>query len=68
MKDGELHNAEVQKRRFTNEFEAEAVWLVLSSGRTQREVADDLGVGQSALVRWIGRSPDRSIDEHPMRS
>lgn len=34
----------MQKRRFTNEFEAEAVRLVQTSGRTQRAVADDLGI------------------------
>jgi len=53
----------MQKRRFTNEFEADAVRLVQTSGRTQREVADDLGIGLSTLVRWIGRSRDRLINE-----
>jgi transposase len=48
-----------QQRRFTKEFEEEAVQLVRTSGRTQREVAEDLGVGLSTLVRWIGRSRDR---------
>ena len=33
----------MQKRRFTKEFETEAVRLAQTSGRTQREVADDLG-------------------------
>jgi transposase len=42
-----------KQRRFTKEFEDEAVRLVASSGRTQREVAEDLGVGLSTLVRWI---------------
>lgn len=55
----------MQKRRFTKEFEAEAVRLVQASGRTQREVADDLGIGLSTLVRWVGRSRDRLIDEPP---
>lgn len=54
-----------QSRRFTKEFEAEAVRLVQTSGRTQREVAEDLGVGLSTLVRWIGRSRDREIDHPP---
>jgi transposase len=52
-----------QKRRFTKGFEDEAVRLVRTSGRTQREIAEDLGVGLSTLVRWIGRSRDRQIDE-----
>ena len=30
-----------------------------TSGRTQREIAGDLGIGLSTLVRWIGRSRDR---------
>ncbi len=54
-----------QQRRFTKEFEDEAVRLVRTSGRTQREVAEDLGVGLSTLVRWISRSRDREIDHPP---
>jgi transposase len=54
-----------KQRRFTKEFEAEAVRLVETSGRTQREIAEDLGVGVSTLVRWIGRSRDRQIDHPP---
>lgn len=53
-----------QQRRFTREFEDEAVRLVRTSGRTQRAVAEDLGIGLSTLVRWISRSRDRQI-EHP---
>ena len=34
----------MQQRRFTKEFEEEAVRLVQTSGRTQREIAGDLGV------------------------
>ncbi len=49
-----------QQRRFTKEFEDEAVRLARSSGRTQREIADDLGIGLSTLVRWIGRSRDNA--------
>ena len=48
-----------QQRRFTKDFEEEAVRLVQTSGRTQREIAGDLGIGLSTLVRWIGRSRDR---------
>jgi transposase len=52
-----------QQRRFTKEFEDEAVRLALTSGRTQREIAGDLGIGLSTLVRWIGRSRDRRADD-----
>jgi transposase len=51
-----------QQRRFTKEFEDEAVRLSLTSGRTQRGIAEDLGVGLSTLVRWIGRSRDRAAE------
>jgi transposase len=54
-----------QQRRFTKEFEDEAVRLVRTSGRTQREIAEDLGVGLSTLVRWISRSRDRQMDHPP---
>ncbi len=54
-----------KQRRFTKEFEDEAVRLVRTSGRTQREVAEDLGVGLSTLVRWISRSRDRQIGDTP---
>ena len=48
-----------KQRRFTKEFEDEAVRLVATSGRAQRAVAEDLGIGLSTLVRWIGRRRDR---------
>ena len=41
------------QRRFGKEFEAEAVRLVGTGGRTQREIAEDLGIGLSTLRRWI---------------
>jgi transposase len=52
-----------QQRRFTEEFEEEAVRLVRASGRSRRGIAADPGIGPSTLVRWIGRSRDRPIDE-----
>jgi transposase len=60
-----MRNTMSKQKRFTKEFEAEAVRLVQTSGRTQREIAEDLGVGLSTLVRWIGRSRDRQIDHPP---
>jgi|SRR5665647_1440570 transposase len=55
-----------KQKRLTREFEDEAVRLVRTSGRTQREIAEDLGIGLSTLVRWIGRSRDRMIDAPAM--
>lgn len=37
------------------EFWHEAVRLALTSGRTRKEVAEDLGIGLSSLTRWIGQ-------------
>ena len=45
------------QRRFGKEFEAEAVRLVEVSGRTQREIAMDLGVGLSTLQRLARQAP-----------
>lgn len=49
-------------KRFTKEFEDEAVRLARTSGRTRREIAGDLGVGLSTLTRWIGQRRDQDID------
>jgi transposase len=52
------------QRRFGKEFAAEAVRLVEVSGRTQREIARDLGVGLEGF-----RSPDtapRPANKHPI--
>ena len=46
-------------KHFTPEFKAEAVRLALSGDRSQRAVADDLGIGYSTLDRWIGRHRDK---------
>ena len=51
-----------KQKAFTKEFEEEAGRLALTSGRTRRELAENLGVGLSTLTRWIGRRRDREID------
>lgn len=55
------------KRRFTKEFEQEAVRLAQKSGRTRREVADDLGIGLSTLTRWLAKSRDAGMDDPSLR-
>lgn len=37
----------------TQEFRREAVRLAPPSGRTRREIAEDLGIGLSTLTRWL---------------
>ena len=53
------------QRRFGKEFAAEAVRLVEVSGRTQREIAMDLGVGLSTLRRWLDKRHEHEIEAPP---
>ena len=46
--------------RPTPEFRREAVRLALTSGRTQRETAEDFGIGVSTLTRWLSQERDAS--------
>ena len=41
------------RRRFTREFKLEAVRQVVGEGRTQKAVAEELGVSATLLGRWI---------------
>lgn len=41
-----------ERRKYDDEFKRDAVRLLISSGRTIRSVADELGVGRSDLGRW----------------
>jgi len=41
------------RRTNTDEFRAEAVKLALTSGLSRNQVAEDLGIGQSTLGKWI---------------
>src|SRR5580658_4346884 len=54
------------QRRFGKEFAAEAVRLVEVSGRTQREIARDLGVGLSTLRRWLDKRREHEIEAPPV--
>ena len=51
--------------RFTKEFRDEAVRLALTSGRSRREVAQDLGIGLSTLRHWLDHRREREIDDPP---
>ncbi len=42
-----------ERRSFPREFKREAVCLAESGDRPVRRVADDLGIDQSVLRRWI---------------
>lgn len=53
------------RRRFGKEFDAEAVRLVETSGRAQREIAEDLGIGLSTLRRWLARRREHDLEAPP---
>lgn len=43
----------VKRQKYSSEFRAEAVELVLSSGRTLIEVAASLGINEGTLGNWV---------------
>ena len=48
-------------RTRANEFRKDAVRIALTSGLTRKHVADDLGVGMSALNKWITAHRDTDV-------
>jgi transposase len=44
------------RRRFTQEYQDQAVSLVLHSGRTIRDVARSIGVHEITLGKWVGKA------------
>ncbi|NBJ10061.1 sugar-transfer associated ATP-grasp domain-containing protein [Microvirga arsenatis] len=52
------------QRRYSKDFQDEAVRLALTSGRKYHEIAADLGVGRSTLRHWVSRRRAGEI-EHP---
>lgn len=44
------------RRRFTQEYQDQAVSLVLHSGRTIREVAKNIGVHEITLGKWVSKA------------
>jgi transposase len=60
--------AKTTKRRFTDEFKREAVAMWETSGRTQAEVARDLGIMPTMLWRWqrgLGVNPGKPAAQPP---
>jgi len=44
-----------KRRRFSDEYKAEAVRLVSDSGKSIGAIARELGLGETALRRWVSR-------------
>jgi len=47
-----------KRRTYTKEFKESALELYYSSGKSAQEVADDLGIHQENLSRWIRESKE----------
>ena len=43
----------ISKRKFTLEFKVDAAHRVIDSGRSVREVAQELSIERSTLSRWV---------------
>ncbi|MQM28608.1 transposase, partial [Glycomyces albidus] len=50
-----------KRRKFSPQFKAEAVPMVVQTGRTVAEVARDLGINSTTLGNWVNTWKD----EHP---
>lgn len=49
--------AKLTRRKFSDEFKASAVRLVLDDGQTVGAVARDLDLTESALRAWVEQAP-----------
>ena len=66
-----LGNGRRPRRSFTDEYKAEVVELCRASGKSIAQVARDLGIGETAVRRWVaqaevdaGRRPGLTTEEH----
>ena len=57
-----------KRRRFTPEFRAEAVQMVLETGKPIAEVARDLGVNDGTLGNWVKAWRDANPEPEPSLS
>jgi transposase len=55
------------RRKFTSEYKAEAVALVVESGRSVKDVAESLGIHENTLGNWIAKAKERGeVQEKPL--
>lgn len=55
------------RRKFTAEYKAEAVELVITSGRPIAEIARDLGINEGTLGNWVNMAKKRGeFKEKPL--
>src|ERR1700751_4729816 len=49
-------NGKRQRRKFLPEYKAETVRLIQRSGKSIGQIAVELGIGETALRRWVGQA------------
>lgn len=55
------------RRKFTEEYKAEAVALVVNSDRSVTDVAHSLGIHETTLSNWVARAKERGdVPEKPL--
>lgn len=53
------------RRRFSREFKLEAIRRVQETGRTQAQVAEELGVSANTLCRWMKQFQTEKAEPFP---
>lgn len=56
------------RRQYTEEFKAEAVWLVRDSARPVAQVARELGIADHLLYRWRAEQQQAESQGHTRQS
>ena len=66
-----MGNGKRPRRSFSDEYKTEVVELCRTSGKSIAQVARDLGIGETAVRRWVaqaeidtGRRPGLTTEEH----
>jgi transposase len=55
------------RRKFSPEYRAEAVALVIDSGRRVSDVAKSLGIHETTLANWVNKAKERGdVPDKPL--
>lgn len=55
------------RKKYTQEYKAEAVELVVNSGRPIAEIARDLGINEATLGGWVSKAKEsRKVKDKPL--
>ena len=53
------------KKRYSREFKLELVRRIQETGRTQSEVAKELGIAPNTVSRWVRQYRDEKVEAFP---